>query len=101
MNVSLDGYVDHEEIAPPGPKLFRHWIEHVRSLTGSVYGRRLYEIMRYWDDDQPNWTQEEREFSAAWRNQTKWVVSRSLESVGPNATLVSGDVEALIRKLKA
>ncbi len=50
MNVSLDGYVDHEEFAP-GPSLFRHWIEHVRSLTGSVYGRRMYEVMRYFDED--------------------------------------------------
>ena len=50
MNQSLDGYVDHEEFAPD-PALFRHWIEHVRDLTGSVYGRRMYEVMRYWDED--------------------------------------------------
>ena len=30
----------------------------------------------------------------------KWVVSRSLKSVGPNATLVQDDVEAVIRGLK-
>ena len=100
MNLSLDGYVDHQEFAPD-PVLFRHWIEQVRGLSGSVYGRRIYEIMRYWDDDRPEWTSEEREFAAAWRRQPKWVVSRTLGSVGPNATLVSGDVEAEIRKLKA
>lgn len=99
MNLSLDGYVDHEEFAP-GPALFRHWIEHVRGLTGSVYGRRMYEIMRYWDEDHPEWTPELREFATAWRNQPKWVVSRSLKSVGPNATLVADDVEAAIRRLK-
>ena len=100
MNVSLDGYVDHQEFAP-GPKLFRHWIEHVRGLTGSVYGRRLYEIMRYFDEDQPEWGDAERDFAAAWRSQPKWVVSRSLKSVGPNATLVEGDLEVAIRGLKA
>jgi hypothetical protein len=43
MNQSLDGYVDHDhEAFAPGPKLFRHFIEQVRGLTGSVYGRRLY-----------------------------------------------------------
>lgn len=99
MNQSLDGYVDHEEFAP-GPKLFRHWIEHVRGLTGSVYGRRLYEVMRYWDEDLPDWNADEREFAAAWRSQPKWVVSRTLKSVGPNATLVEGNVEAAIRGLK-
>ncbi|MGH6809988.1 MAG: dihydrofolate reductase family protein, partial [Ensifer adhaerens] len=31
----------------------------------------------------------------------KWVVSRSLKSIGPNATLVSDDIEAVIRGLKA
>jgi dihydrofolate reductase len=100
MNVSLDGYVDHEAFAP-GPALFRHWIEQVRGLTGSVYGRRLYEIMRYWEDDQPDWGLDERAFAAAWRSQHKWVVSRTLKSVGPNATLIADDVEAAVRALKA
>ena len=99
MNQSLDGYVDHQEFAPD-PALFRHWIEQVRGLTGSVYGRRMYEVMRYWDDDHPEWTPEERDFATAWRRQPKWVVSRSLKSVGPNAALVADDVEAVIRGLK-
>ena len=34
-------------------------------------------------------------------DQPKWVVSRSLKSVGPNATFVEGDIEAVIRGLKA
>src|SRR5579862_4266619 len=100
MNLSLDGYVDHQEFAPPGRELFRHWIEQVRGLAGSVYGRRLYEIMRYWDEDHPEWGPDERDFAAAWRRQPKWVASRSLTSVGPNATLVASDVEALVRRLK-
>jgi dihydrofolate reductase len=99
MNQSLDGYVDHTAFAP-GPTLFRHFIEHVRGLTGSVYGRRIYEVMRYWDDDLPEWSAEERDFAVAWRSQPKWVVSRSLKSVGPNATLVDGDIETAIRGLK-
>lgn len=100
MNVSLDGYVDHERFAPDAA-LFRHWIEQVRGLTGSLYGRRLYEIMRYWDEDQPGWTADDREFAAVWRSKPKWVVSRSLPSAGPNATLVSDNVEAFVRDLKA
>ena len=100
MNQSLDGYVDHQEFAP-GPALFRHFIEQVRGLTGSVYGRRMYEVMRYWDEDHPEWGAEEHDFSAAWRSQPKWVVSRSLKSVGPNAILVSDYIEAVIRGLKA
>jgi dihydrofolate reductase len=99
MNVSLDGYVDHQKFAPD-PPLFRHFIEQTRGLTGSVYGRRLYEIMQYWDEDSSEWDAAERDFAAAWRSQPKWVVSRSLKSVGPNATLISDDVESAIRGLK-
>ena len=100
MNQSLDGYVDHMAFAP-SPKLFRHFIEEAEGQAGSVYGRRMYEIMRYWDDDHPEWTAEERAYATAWRNQPKWVVSRSLETVGPNAILVNAGLECAIRELKA
>jgi dihydrofolate reductase len=99
MNQSLDGYVDHTAFAPD-PVLFRHFIEEARGQAGSIYGRRMYEIMRYWDDDQPGWTADEEAFADAWRKQPKWVVSRTLKSVGPNATLVDGDLEHAIRTLK-
>ena len=100
LNQSLDGYIDHLEFKPT-LALFRHFVEHSRDLTGIVYGRRMYEVMRYWDEDLADWTAEERDFAAVWRNQPKWVVSRTLKSVGPNATLVEGDLEAAIRALKA
>lgn len=100
MNQSLDGYVDHLKFGP-SPTLFRHFIEEAQGQVGSIYGRNVYDLMRYWDDDQPEWEAEERAFAAAWRKQTKWVVSRTLKSVGPNAILVEGDLEAAIRQLKA
>ena len=101
LNQSLDGYVDHMEIGPPDPSLSRHFFELVRGLTGVLYGRRMYEIMRYWDDDLPDWDAEDRDFAAVWRSQRKWIVSRSLKSVGTNATLIAGDFEQAIRGLKA
>jgi dihydrofolate reductase len=104
MNVSLDGYVDHEAFAP-GVELFQHFIEQTRGLTGSIYGRGLYEVMRYWDGD--DWNQDDpaqaaqlHEFAEAWRRHPKWVVSRSLKSVGSDATLVGDDLAAVIRGLK-
>jgi dihydrofolate reductase len=100
LNQSLDGYVDHDKFAPD-PELFRHFIEDIGSLTGAVYGRRMYEIMRYWDEEHADWGDAEREYATAWRSCPKWVVSRTLESVGPNATLVNDDVEAVLRGLKA
>jgi dihydrofolate reductase len=100
MNQSLDGYVDHMAFAP-SPTLFRHFVEEAKGQTGSVYGRHMYEIMRYWDEEHPEWDADERAFAAAWRKQSKWVVSRTLKSVGPNATLLTDDLASAIRKLKA
>src|ERR1700679_230369 len=99
LNQSLDGYVDHMKLGPPAPAAFHHFIELVRGLTGVIYGCHMYEIMRYWDEDLPDWDAEDREFAAAWRSQPKWVVSRSLKSIGPNATLVADDFEKEIRRL--
>ncbi|MEZ5876098.1 MAG: dihydrofolate reductase family protein [Hyphomicrobiales bacterium] len=100
MNVSLDGYVDHMRFQPD-PTLFRHFIGEAEGQAGSIYGRNMYEIMRYWDEDHADWEPEGEAFAAAWRKQTKWVVSRTLTSVGPNATLVGDDLEGAIRRLKA
>jgi dihydrofolate reductase len=105
MMQSLDGYVDGVagglNFPPPGAALHRHFNDLVRHLACSLYGRRMYEIMRYWDDDQPEWDAVERDFATVWRAQPKWVVSRSLESVGPNATLVRDDVGTFVSRLKA
>ena len=105
MNVSLDGYVDavggNLVMPAPGPELFRYWIEAVGRLTATNYGRRMYEVMRYWDDDHAEWTEPLREFAEAWRRGPKWVVSRTLSELGPNATLITGDIDAQVRDLKA
>jgi dihydrofolate reductase len=65
LNQSLDGYVDHQAFAPD-PALFRHFMEQVRVQTGMIYGRRMYEVMRYWDEDSPDWGADEREYAAVW-----------------------------------
>ena len=99
MNVSLDGYVDHDRMVPDA-EVFRHWIEAVKRTPNSLYGRKTYDLMRYWEPDQPDWGDAEREFAAAWRAQKKWVVSQTLTEVGPNATLIASDIEATVRSLK-
>src|SRR4051812_20102869 len=101
MMQSLDGYVDgvsgNLELPPPGVALGSHFTNEVRAAGGGLYGRRIYEIMRYWDDDRPEWDAGDHEFAAVWRAHPKWVVSRTLTSVGPNATLVRDDLEAFVR----
>ncbi|HEY8508717.1 MAG TPA: dihydrofolate reductase family protein [Steroidobacteraceae bacterium] len=100
MNQSLDGYVDHMAFAP-SRKLFHHFIKEAEAQTGSLYGRRMYEIMRYWDGDHPEWNDDEHAFAAAWRRHPKWVVSRTLKKAGPNAALLGPDLAAAVRELKA
>jgi dihydrofolate reductase len=117
MMQSLDGYIAGPsggpdsngvlsaeaaaEMPPPDPSVFRHFIENVRSLDGMVYGTRMYEVMRYWDEDKPEWDEVDHDFAQAWRPKPKWVASRSLTSVGPNATLVQGDLIDFVRNLKS
>jgi dihydrofolate reductase len=102
---SLDGYIAGPEGGPEmgdfDEALHRHFNDEMRRVTGSLFGRRMYEVMRYWDEDQPGQDDTGRDFAAAWRAKPKWVVSRTLKSVGPNATLVNEDLETVVRALKA
>ena len=105
MMQSLDGYIDgpagNVQLGPPDPIVFRHFVDHIRASDSILYGRRMYQVMRYWEDDKPDWDENERDFAQAWRPKQKWVASRSLTSVGPNAALVQGSVIDFARKLKA
>lgn len=83
----------------------RHFIEQTRRVSGSIYGRRMYEVMRYWDGDE--WDQHDsatghdlQAFAEAWRAMPKWVVSRTLKSVGPNATLATDGLASFAQGLK-
>ena len=105
MMQSLDGYVAGADGGPglpmPDDALHRHFSDHMRGLSGGLYGRRMYELMRYWDGDQPEGDDVGRAFAAAWQALPKWVVSKTLRSVGPNATLLSGSLAEAVRVLKA
>src|SRR5262245_28896508 len=71
MMQSLDGYVDDAagtlSMPPPQPVVFRHFIDVVAGHAGAIYGRRIYELMRFWDEDRPEWDAAEREYAAVWR----------------------------------
>ena len=85
MMQSLDGYIagtpGGPQLPPPGPELHRHFNHHVRGLAGILCGRHMYEVMRYWDDDRPEWEEIEHSFAAAWRSKPKWVATRSLKQL--------------------
>jgi dihydrofolate reductase len=103
MLTSIDGYVagppGGPEIPMFGAELHRHFNERMRDTSLCLYGRELYSVMRYWEDDDPSWEPVETVFATIWRETPKVVVSTTLGEVGPNATLVRDDVDASLRSL--
>jgi dihydrofolate reductase len=103
MMQSLDGYVANAagEITLPVPERALHqWFnERMAAVAGSIYGRRMYEMMSFWDG--PDAEAADADFTRAYRASPKWVVSRTLETVGPNAVLLGSDLTAEVLTLKA
>src|SRR5260221_12424462 len=83
MMQSLDGYVDGLadglEFPPPSVALGRHFTDHVRGAAGALYGRRIYEIMRYWDEDRPEWDADDHHFPAGRRAAMERGASRPVD----------------------
>ena len=107
MNASVDGYVSSasggapDGIPAPGDDLHQYFNDLQRSAALCLYGRELYTVMRYWDTDDPDWPAVQKDFATAWRDTPKVVVSTTLDEVGPNATLVSEDVDEELRRVVA
>ena len=106
MNTSVDGYVSGasggpEDMPAPGDELHQYFNDLQKSAALSLYGRELYADMQYWDTDDPDWNAVSKEFATVWRDTPKVVVSTTLSEVGPNATLISQDVEAQLRRVVA
>ncbi|MFD7450183.1 dihydrofolate reductase family protein [Kitasatospora sp. NPDC059827] len=109
MNLTLDGYVaaagdDIGWSGPPSPELFQYWLDHELASSLSLYGRKLWETMSsYWPtgDQRPDATPAEVEFARNWRDTPKVVFSSTIDTVGWNARLVTGDALTEITRLKA
>jgi dihydrofolate reductase len=106
--VSVDGYIASAQgggIGLPMPEeaLHRHFNEMQKRTVLSLYGRNMYEVMKYWDAPAAESPEHEQEYARAWQRTPKVVFSTTLESVGPNARLVKqkADVERTVRQLKA
>ena len=107
MGVSLDGYVagpDGEiDWTVPDEELHRFHNRRTQELGAQLCGRRLYEVMRYWDTADRNAasTDVELEFARIWLALPKIVFSTTLETVEGNARLATDDVAAEVERLKA
>ncbi|MEZ4237106.1 MAG: dihydrofolate reductase family protein [Myxococcota bacterium] len=107
MAQSLDGYVAAADgqigVPPPEEALHRHFNAKMARTAVALYGRRIYEIMRYWEtaDTLPESQPWDVEFARLWQDTPKVVVSSTLLEVGPNATLLADDVDRGLQELVA
>ena len=106
MTVSLDGFIagpsGEIDWSAPDEELHRFHNEQTRELGAHLCGRRLYEVMVYWEtaDRNPSASDYELEFARIWKALPKLVFSRTLEQVEGNARLVREGVAEEVARLK-
>jgi dihydrofolate reductase len=107
FNTSLDGYMKDEEgnfdWTRPDEEVHRFFNELESTIGTSLYGRRLYETMRYWQDP-PGLESADayiREYAAIWQDTDKIVYSRTLEEPSTPRTRIESEFDpAAVRELK-
>jgi len=106
MGVSLDGFIagpgGEIDWSAPDEELHRFHNQQTREMGAHLCGRRLYEVMVYWEtaDENPSAPEYELEFARIWKDLPKIVFSRTLEKVEGNARLVRDGVAEEVAKLK-
>ncbi|SDS12301.1 dihydrofolate reductase family protein [Microterricola viridarii] len=105
---SLDGFTADAhgsfEFAMPDEEVHRFANELERSVGTHLYGRRMYEVMTWWEatndfSDMPGFVQE---YAAVWQAADKIVYSRTLtEPAGPRTRIERRFDVPTIRELKA
>jgi dihydrofolate reductase len=106
MGVSLDGFIAGPDgdidWSAPDEELHRFHNQQTRELGTHLCGRRLYEVMRYWDtaDQNPSAAEHELEFARIWQTLPKVVFSRTLTDVQGNARLATEGIAEEVAKLR-
>ena len=104
---SLDGYVNDEsgefDWAAPDAQVHAFVNDLMRPVGTHLYGRRMYEVMQYWEtgDTIEGAAPEELDFARVWQAADKIVYSGSLDSVSTARTTLERTFDAdAVRKLK-
>jgi len=107
MALSLDGYIagpqGEGDWAAPDEELHRFHNDQARELGLHVLGRRLYDVMAYWEtaeEQNPSAPKHALEFARIWKQLPKLVFSKTLETVEGNTRLSHGDPAEEVRELK-
>jgi len=97
MGVSLDGFVTGPDggidWTAPDEELHRFHNEQARGLGAHLLGRRLYEVMLYWEtaEENPSSNDVEVDFARIWKPLPKVVFSTTLDAVEGNAELARAE----------
>jgi dihydrofolate reductase len=104
---SLDGYINDEQgkfdWAAPDEEVHSFFNELERPVGTHLYGRRMYEVMRYWQDpgDLDNQADYIRDYAEIWQDADKVVYSRTLHSASTPRTRVEREFDPeAIREMK-
>jgi dihydrofolate reductase len=106
FGVSLDGFIAAPDgdidWSAPDEELHRFHNQQARELGAEIYGRRLYEVMRFWEtvEEDPATPEHMLEFARIWKQTPKIVFSRTLERVEGNFRLVRDDAAEEVARLK-
>ena len=104
---SLDGYVADEsgifDWAEPDEEVHEFVNDLERPVGTYLYGRRMYEVMRFWETaggaDLPPFA---RDYAEIWRAADKIVYSKTLETAATARTRIERDFDPeAVRQLKA
>jgi dihydrofolate reductase len=105
--MSLDGYIADAdgdfEWAAPDEEVFAFVNELERPVGAYLYGRRMYETMRYWEtaDTLPDQSAVSLDFARIWQAADKIVYSTTLQAADTARTRVERDFDPdQVRKLK-
>jgi dihydrofolate reductase len=105
---SLDGYVADEDgnfdWAAPDEEVHAFVNDLERPIGTYLYGRRMYEVMVYWENAHSFVDQRPviRDFAEVWRAADKIVYSKTLESVSSAKTRIEREFDPqAIRRMKA
>jgi dihydrofolate reductase len=102
INISVDGYCDHT-IGEPSEELMEYFADMMDDVDLLFYGRVMYQLMfPYWADvaSARSGSPAEIRFAERLVSIDKIVVSRTLESVGSNTTIICNNPVEELGKLK-
>jgi dihydrofolate reductase len=104
---SLDGYINDEQEefgwARPSEEVHTFFNELERPVGTYLYGRRMYETMRYWQDppDLDAQAQYIRDYAGIWQGSDKVVYSRTLGSASTPRTRIESEFDPeTVREMK-